>query len=65
MIDNNESTKMKKKPGVAPNVNSQRQKCLAILKKMEGMPRKDIIAAFVAAGVKKPTANTYYHDLSS
>ena len=56
---------MKRKPGVAPNENSQRQKCLSILKNMQGMPRKDIIAAFISAGVKKGTANTYYHSLKS
>jgi hypothetical protein len=56
-----EGVKAKGKPGrkIVPGSNLQRAK--SIFTRMAGAERADVVAAFVADKIPKPSANTYYH----
>lgn len=50
-----------KRPGRPRKADSGLNICRGLYEKNPSTPRADMVKAFIAAGVNKDTANTYYH----
>jgi hypothetical protein len=56
-----ENTKKKGMPGRPRNANSALSRAREIYNANPSALRSEVVSKFIAAGISKPIANTYYH----